>query len=156
MIFVFNCILSGCTVAVFIPKYKIMARGEAEWKRGIWNGCFHPDKSSTDSLQCVWRSKMRVHISFFSLSFKMRRFQWCAQRDGVVKPSCLRGWGSERAAAEMFKTHQNVHITHVKQSFLLKWYLLILTSRKETFLTISHVSSSSNDENRPVAWCSLV
>lgn len=68
MIFVFNCILSGCTVAVFIPKYKIMVRGEADWKRGTWNDCFYPDKSSTDSLQPVWRTKMNMHISFF-LSF---------------------------------------------------------------------------------------
>lgn len=70
MICVFNCILSGCTVAVFIPKYKIMVRGEAEWKRGIWNDCFHLDKSSTDSLQCVWKNKMRVHLSIFLLFFE--------------------------------------------------------------------------------------
>lgn len=48
MIFVLNCILSGCTVTVFIPKYKIMVRGEADWKRGTWNECFYPDKSGTD------------------------------------------------------------------------------------------------------------
>lgn len=72
MIFVFNCILSGCTVAVFIPKYKIMARGEAEWKRGIWNDCFPPDKSRADSLHCVWKTKMRVHISFF-FHFHLKR-----------------------------------------------------------------------------------
>lgn len=30
MIFVFNCILSGCTVRVFVPKYEIMVRGEVD------------------------------------------------------------------------------------------------------------------------------
>lgn len=111
-----------------------MVRGEAEWKRGIWNDCFPPDKSRADSLHCVWRTKMRAHISFFfPLSFETRHFQWCAQHDAVVKPSCLRGWGSERAAAETFKTHQNVYITHVKQPFCLNDTASYLTRGKEHF-----------------------
>lgn len=47
-----------------------MVRGEAEWKRGIWNDCFHLDKSSTISLQCVWKNKMRVHLSILLLFFE--------------------------------------------------------------------------------------
>lgn len=74
MIFVFNCILSGCTVAVFIPKYKIMVRGEAERKRGIWNDCFQPDKSSTESAVCVEDKDEGAHL-IFSLFFETHRFQ---------------------------------------------------------------------------------
>lgn len=151
MIFVFNCILSGCTVAVFIPKYKIMVRGEADWKRGTWNDCFYPDKRSTDSLQPVWRTKMNMHISFFSLSFEACSLQLCAQRVGIVKPSCLWGRGSERASAEMVETHWNVQVTHVQNVFLPSPHLKVW----ETFSAISKVSLLPDNKCRPFAWCSF-
>lgn len=34
--------------------------------------CFYAKKNSTDSLQCVWRTKMRVHMSSFFFHFTLK------------------------------------------------------------------------------------